>query len=63
VRQTQTIADEIAKHRYPLTVIGIGGIFSADDARRYHSAGAEAVQLASAVMIEPEIGLRIRRAL
>jgi dihydroorotate dehydrogenase (NAD+) catalytic subunit len=63
VRQTEVIAAETSKERYPLTVIGIGGIFSADDVRRYLSAGAEAVQLASAVMIDPEIGLKIRRAL
>jgi dihydroorotate dehydrogenase (NAD+) catalytic subunit len=63
VRQTETIAAEIARQGYPLAVIGIGVIFSAVDVRRYLSAGAEAVQLASAVMIDPEIGLKIRRAL
>ncbi len=44
-------------------VIGVGGVFTAEDLRRYLAAGAEAVQLATAVMIDPEVGLRIRAEL
>jgi dihydroorotate dehydrogenase len=63
VRQTEMIAEQIAKQGLGLRVIGVGGISTADDVRRYLSAGAEAVQLATAAMIDPEVGLKIRRAL
>jgi dihydroorotate dehydrogenase len=61
VRQTELIAEQIARLGLGLRVIGVGGIFTAGDVRRYLAAGAEAVQLATAAMIDPEIGLTIRR--
>jgi dihydroorotate dehydrogenase len=63
VRQTEMIAEAIARQGMALRVIGVGGIFTAGDVRRYLAAGAEAVQLATAAMIDPEVGLRIRRDL
>jgi dihydroorotate dehydrogenase len=63
VRQTEMIAEQIAKHDLTMHVIGVGGVFTAEDVRRYRSAGAEAVQLATAAMIDPEVGLKIRRDL
>lgn len=63
LRQTESIANHATLHSLPLRVIGVGGIFTADDLRRYLAAGAEAVQLATAVMIDPEVGLRIRAEL
>jgi dihydroorotate dehydrogenase len=43
--------------------IGVGGISTAQHVSEYLSAGAEAVQLATAPMIDPRVGLRIRREL
>ncbi len=61
VRQTEMIAEQIVRQGLSLRVIGVGGIFTAGDVRRYLSAGAEAVQMATAAMIDPEVGLKIRR--
>ena len=44
-------------------IIGVAGISTARHAREYLDAGAEAVQLATAVMVDPLAGCRIRRAL
>jgi dihydroorotate dehydrogenase len=63
LHQTEQIADRAALRDLPLRVIGVGGAFSTDDVRRYLSAGAEAVQLATAAMIDPEVALRIRAEL
>jgi dihydroorotate dehydrogenase len=63
VRQTEMIADGVAQLGLVMRVIGVGGIFTAGDVCRYVSAGAEAVQLATAAMIDPEVGLKIRSAL
>lgn len=63
LRQTEEIADRAALRNLPLRVIGVGGAFSTDDVRRYLSAGAEAVHLATAAMIDPEVALRIRAEL
>ena len=40
-----------------------GEAFTADDVRRYLDAGAESVHLATAAMVDPEVGLKIRAAL
>ena len=63
VRQTAAIAEYAARRRLGLRVIGVGGILTAADVGRYLDAGAEAVQLATAVMVDPEVGLKIRAAL
>lgn len=63
VRQTEAIASHVVRQGLPLRVIGVGGVSSADDVRRYLDAGAEAVQLATAVMVDPEVGFRIRSGL
>lgn len=63
VRQTEIIAEQIARRGLAMAVIGVGGIFTANDVRRYLDAGAESVQMATAAMIDPEVGLKIRIAL
>jgi dihydroorotate dehydrogenase (NAD+) catalytic subunit len=63
VRQVESIANHASRRGLPLRAVGVGGIVSIDDVRRYLSAGAEAVQLATAVMIDPEVGLHIRARL
>jgi dihydroorotate dehydrogenase len=44
-------------------IIGVGGVFTAEHVREYLAAGAEAVQLATAPMLDPAVGLVIRREL
>ncbi|TWU20351.1 hypothetical protein [Bythopirellula polymerisocia] len=63
VRQTEAIAEYIKRRCLVIRIVGVGGIFTADDVNRYLSAGAESVQLATAPMIDPEVGIRIRRSL
>jgi dihydroorotate dehydrogenase len=46
-----------------LGVIGVGGICDGDQVRSFLDAGAEGVQLATAVMHCPTIGLEVRRQL
>lgn len=58
VRRCKKLID---REQLQLTVIGVGGIETAADVRRYLDAGAEAVQLATAVMIDPLVGLNIRK--
>jgi dihydroorotate dehydrogenase len=63
VRQTAAVAEEINRQGLRLRVIGVGGAFTAQDVRRYLDAGAESVHLATAAMIDPEVGLKIRAEL
>lgn len=53
----------ISRKGLPLRLIGVGGISSADDVSRRMAAGAHHVQLASAAMLDPLVGLRIRQEL
>jgi len=46
-----------------LNLVGVGGVGNAAHVREYLSAGAQAVHLATAAMIDPEVGFRIRREL
>jgi dihydroorotate dehydrogenase len=48
---------------YKVRLIGVGGISSERHLSEYLAAGAEAVQLATAAMIDPLVGLRIRQGL
>jgi dihydroorotate dehydrogenase len=50
VRQTERIAEEIARQDVPPRVVGVGGVLSTADVRRYLA--ADAVQLATAVVTE-----------
>lgn len=44
-------------------LIGVGGILNAADVAAYLKSGARIVNLATAVMLDPEVGLKIRRDL
>lgn len=46
-----------------LELIGVGGIFQASHASAYLQAGANIVNLATAVMLDPSVGLKIRNGL
>lgn len=53
---------QLVRERAPnLRLIGVGGVSRAEHVREYLAAGAESVHLASAIMVDPEAGLRIRR--
>jgi dihydroorotate dehydrogenase (NAD+) catalytic subunit len=63
VAQVRMMADIIRQHNYDIELIGVGGVNSASHVRQYLEAGAQAVHLATAVMVEPRVGLQIREEL
>ena len=46
-----------------LELIGVGGVSTSDDVVRFLAKGALGVQLATAAMLDPEVGIRIRKDL
>src|SRR5262249_33905742 len=63
LRHVEMVREIIVLEASALEVIGVGGICSAQDARRYLAAGCSAVQLATAAMLNPMVGWEIRKAL
>ena len=63
LRQTERFATQISNHNLETHLVGVGGIETADHVRAYLSAGAHSVQLATAIMLDPEVGNRIRSKL
>jgi dihydroorotate dehydrogenase (NAD+) catalytic subunit len=63
VAQVALFAKLVRERAANLRLIGVGGISRARHVREYLAAGAEAVHLASAIMVDPEVGLRIRQEL
>ncbi len=61
IAQVQVFADLVRECGYSTKIIGGGGISTAVHVTEYLAAGAEAVQLATAVMLDPEVGLGIRK--
>lgn len=60
LRQVALLREKIARRGLKFELIGVGGVSTADHVRAYLSAGATHVQLATAAMIDPEVGLKIR---
>ena len=60
VLQVRRFANLIRERNYQTVLIGVGGISRAADVRDYLAAGAESVQLATAAMVDPLVGLAIR---
>lgn len=58
--QVRLLRRVIAERGAKLQLIGVGGISTVDHVREYLHAGAHAVHLASAVMVDPSVGLKIR---
>jgi dihydroorotate dehydrogenase len=58
--QTAMLCELIEAEKLGLEVIGVGGVRTADDVRRYLAAGAQQVQLATSAMIDPQVGVKIR---
>ncbi|HEY2411969.1 MAG TPA: hypothetical protein VGI40_06990 [Pirellulaceae bacterium] len=63
IDQVRIFRDLVRKRDYSTQIIGVGGISTAIHVKDYLNAGAEAVQLATAVMLDPCLGVRIRREL
>lgn len=63
VKQTRLFADEITRRGLPIEIIGVGGVSSAADVTEYLDAGAHAVHVATAAMVDPGIGIRLRSEL
>jgi dihydroorotate dehydrogenase len=63
MEQVRICRDLVRQRDYSTKIIGVGGISTAGHVNDYLNAGAEAVQLATAVMLDTEVGIRIRREL
>lgn len=61
LKQTAMLNRSIAERRLGLRLIGVGGAAGAADVRAYLDAGAHAVHMATAAMINPTVALDIRR--
>lgn len=61
VRQVQRMSDRIRERGYALELVGVGGVSCFADVQQYLSAGAAAVHIASAAIVEPGVALQIRR--
>jgi dihydroorotate dehydrogenase (NAD+) catalytic subunit len=63
LQQTRLFCDLIRERGLNLAVIGVGGISTAEHVRQFLDAGAESVHIATAAMLDPSIGLQIRKDL
>ncbi len=60
IAQAAQFARLIAERGLNTRIIGVGGASTAEHVRDYLQAGAESVHIATAAMIDPAVGLRIR---
>ena len=60
VAQTKMFSELIKAKNLSLKLIGVGGAGTADHLREYLAAGAEAVHIATAAMVDPLVACRIR---
>ena len=63
IEQTHWMCQLIGQREENVRLIGVGGVRSLVEVNAYMDAGAHAVQLATAAMTDPAIGLRLRRAM
>jgi len=63
IDQVRRFATLIGQRGYGMKLIGVGGISAAEHVKQYLDAGAEAVHLATGIMIDPLVGGRIARGL
>ncbi|MFN0198588.1 MAG: dihydroorotate dehydrogenase, partial [Planctomycetaceae bacterium] len=61
VAQTAFLSNEIQSRGYSTQLIGVGGVSTTPHVREFLAAGAEGVHLATSVMVDPAVGLEIRR--
>lgn len=62
VQQTRMVAKILAERDWSMDLIGVGGASCLEDVKSYLGAGAHAVHLATAAMVNPQVGMNIRRA-
>jgi dihydroorotate dehydrogenase len=60
LEQVRLFSRVIRENGLRLRLVGVGGIAAAEDVRAHFEAGSCAVQLATAAMLDPCLGLRIR---
>ena len=60
IHQTRLFQEVIQEHALTTELIGVGGVRDADHVRKYLQAGAHAVHLATAAMVNPGVALEIR---
>lgn len=60
VAQVRLFAELMRDWDRPLALVGVGGARTADHVRQYLDAGAEAVHIATAAMVDPLVACRIR---
>ncbi|MGE4001411.1 MAG: dihydroorotate dehydrogenase [Planctomycetaceae bacterium] len=63
VTQVRMFAQIMEEWGRPLALIGVGGASTAEHVEEYLDAGAESVHIATAAMLDPLVGRRIRAAL
>ena len=63
LRQTRLFSDHIRDSKFELDLIGVGGISTSSHVRKYLDAGASLVHLATSAMINPRVGIEIKRQL
>jgi len=63
IQQTKMFSQIIQENDFNIKIVGVGGIHSAEHVKEYLNAGAESVQLATAVMTDPEVGTKVRSEL
>lgn len=61
--QTRQMAELIRERGLGVQLIGVGGAANAQHVREYLAAGAHSVHLATAAMLDPGVGLALRREL
>lgn len=63
IRQVSKFRDAVASLSRPPRIIGVGGVSTAEHVERYLLAGAHHVHIATAAMLNPTLGQRIRSEL
>ena len=62
-KELTLLAQLIDKQGSPLLLVGVGGVITAQDVQQRLAAGAHNVHLATAPMLDPHVGIEIRREL
>ena len=62
VAQTKSLNEMISEHNLDIELIGVGGVSTVEDVRDYLAAGAQAVHIATAAMVNPLVAIEIKRA-
>ena len=63
IAQVSLFRNAITNCGVSMDLVGVGGISAASHVRDYLDAGASSVALATAAMVDPEVGIKIRREL